>query len=147
MKNIKKITCILFLISLFSCSSNRPVTEVNSNTKKTSTITQNWNYEELATIILSEFPEAYSDFMEISFERTNSTINPKTATFLIPSAKMTKLNAAIFEKRLDAVLKKMGSHAEGSCRAYRIGEKKAFAWSQWKDKNVTIFYIDFNLGC
>lgn len=147
MKNMKQITCTLLLISFFSCSSNRSLTEVKSDIKKSNALTQNWNYEELATIILTEFPEAYSDFMEISFERTNSTVNPKTATFLIPSAKMTKLNAAIFEKRLDAVLTKMGSHAEGSCRAYRIGEKKAYAWSQWKDKNVTIFYIDFNLGC
>ncbi len=142
----KSILMTIISCLLFSCTSNKSL----SNTEKTkseSKLSQKWQYEELAKIISSEFPEAYVDFMEISFSQVNNSISPETASFLIPTAKMNKLKASELEKRLDNIIKKMGSSAEGACKSYKIGTKETYSWTQWDDKNVTKFYIEFNLGC
>ena len=108
-------------------------------------LNMNWSYKDLSQIIQSEFPEAYLEFMEISFIRLSKQIDPGTASFLIPTIKLKEITAEEFQKRIDNILLKMGNIA--ACPDYRVGESSRYSWTKWADKNVTKFYINFNIGC
>lgn len=108
-------------------------------------LTMNWSFKDLSQIILSEFPEAYPDLMEISFIREDTGAYPGTASFLIPTAKLKQIEAAQIKQRIKNIILKMGDI--GACSEYRIGEPSTYSWTKWPDKNVSKVYIDFNIGC
>ena len=63
-------------------------------------ITMNQNFKDISQIISSEFPEAYKDFMEISFIRVGTSTDVGTASFLIPTIKLKNINSAEMTKRI-----------------------------------------------
>ena len=134
--DMKKIVFIIVIVVLgVSCQSLKVT---NSN--------QTWNFIELSNLITEEFPEAYEDFTQISFERIEDKIYPVEATFLIPTKYFENtLNIEILKHRTNNLLHKMGD--PGSCHEVFIGETSNYSWSKWKDKAVTKVIIKFNIGC
>ena len=104
-----------------------------------------WSFNEINQIILSEFPEAYEDFLDITFQKVNDRIEPVKATFLIPTAKMTTIDSSLLQERLERIMLKMGGSAD--CKSFEISEPKVYSWSKWKDKRVTKIYLDIHRGC
>ena len=140
---MKRLIVSALFISLFL---NLQAQETESaNWRFDEELTMNWSFKDLSQIILSEFPEAYPDLMEISFIRSDTEAYPGTASFLIPTAKLKQIEAAQIKQRIKNIILKMGDI--GACSEYRIGEPSTYSWTKWPDKNVSKVYIDFNIGC
>jgi len=105
----------------------------------------NWSFIDVSQIVLSEFPEAYEDLMNVSFIRIDERISPVTAEFLIPTIALNEIDSLEIRRRIGRILTKMGDPP--SCEKFRIGEATTYSWAQWEDKNVTVLYIDFLIGC
>ena len=135
----------LFAILLISYTglTDQPIDQVDNEADKH----MPWTFDDIQTIILEEFPEAYPEFLNISFSHLKGRITPEKAYFYIPTAyfSMNKLNQDIVNKRTDKVLLAMGD--PGSCHEAEIGDSYEFAWHSWEDKTVTKVTIYFAIGC
>ena len=137
---MKKVTIItLFFISMF-------IQVHSSDQNEFQPPEMRWSFIQLNNILLSEFPEAYEDFVNISFERVNESIYPVEATFLIRAKYFEKkLNDKVLKQRGGNVLHKMGDPA--SCWEISVGETEEYAWSEWEDKTVRKVTLKFYIGC
>jgi hypothetical protein len=132
MKNIIAFTIVLFsTLNVFAQGNEEVKVDISFN--------------DIAQIVSSEFPEAYKDFMEISFIRQGKTASPGTASFLIPTAKLSKINSNEIIRRIKTIIIKMGDMP--ACPTFHLDKPTQYSWSKWKDKNVTKLYVDFNIGC
>ncbi|MCH2231813.1 MAG: hypothetical protein MK105_15875, partial [Crocinitomicaceae bacterium] len=106
-----------------------------------------WTFDEISGIILETFPEAYPEFLNISFSQLTGRVTPEVAYFYIPTVYFSngKLNQETVNKRTDQVLVAMGD--PGSCHEAKIGDSYEFAWHSWEDKVVTKVTIRFYIGC
>ncbi len=137
-QRIAILTVVFFMVTMLSSS-----TTVNNRYQDPEMM---WTFEVLNNIILSEFPEAYEDFVNISFERIDEQIYPVTATFLIRAKYFDKkLNEEILKARAGNILHKMGDPA--SCWEISVGEMEEYAWHEWEDKKVKKVTLHFYIGC
>lgn len=129
-----------FIFLLFSCGNVDEA--VNSQDDD-----QPWSFEQIESFILEEFPEAYKQFLSISYSRSEDTVYPEEANFLIPSKYFDqgKLSQEICLQRTENIIQKMGSPA--TCEMVEIGKSKEYAWHAWEDKVVTKVTIKFYIGC
>lgn len=139
---MKYLSCILFALLLLSCGNTKDVSlEVETNKNP------DWTFENIALIIQEEFPEAYDNFITISFSRVEMNITPEKASFLIPSRYFEKkLTQEVCKERTDNVLEKMTGYRDG-CHEVEIGVSQEYAWHSWEDKVVTKVIIYFAIGC
>ena len=142
-RNLFLLLALTAMVVICSCSTKQEVVE-NKETNE-SGIVQKWNFIQLSEMIKGEFPEAYDNFTNISFEKLENSIYPDKATFLIPTRFFKdSLNIDILKERTHNLLTKMGG---GACESMEIGESKEYAWSAWDDKVVTKVIIHFHIGC
>jgi hypothetical protein len=138
---MNRIYAFLILIPLsVLLGSYTPDTKIDQEPKMP------WSFKQLNNIILSEFPEAYEDFINITFERIDEYINPVSATFLIRDSYFeNKLNDDILKARAANVLKKMGDPP--SCWVIHVSEPEEYGWSEWDEKTVRKVTLEFLIGC
>ena len=110
-----------------------------------STLVSYWTFSQLYQIVLSEFPEAYDNFVDITFSG-GPTVTPETISFLIPTVKLSEIDSVELQYRFDRVSLKM-SGFKGGCAYYEIGESKTYDWDEWEDKTVTKIYYHFMFAC
>ena len=118
--------CLVFSLLMFSCGTTKDV-----NLDDETIHNPDWTFEVIAAIIHQEFPEAYDNFINISYSRVEMSVTPEKASFLIPTK--------YFENKLNG-------YREG-CHEVEIGESKEYAWHSWEDKVVTKVTIYFAIGC
>jgi len=82
--------------------------------------------------------------LNVSFICIDERISPVTAEFLIPTVALNEIDSVVIGT-LCRILTKMGDPP--SCEKFRIGEASTYSWAEWEDKNVTVLYIDFLIGC
>ncbi len=130
---------ITFIFFLFSCG-NIDKTVKNQDEKP-------WGFEQLEGFILEEFPEAYRQFLTITYTRSEETVYPEEANFLVPTKYFDQgqLNQEICLKRTQNIIQKMGD--PGTCEMVEIGKSTEYAWLGWEDKIVTKVTIKFYIGC
>ena len=118
-----KYLCLsLFAFLFLSCGSTKDVIVAEETDQN-----PNWTFENIASIILEEFPEAYENFLNISFSQVDKRITPEKASFLIPTRFFEKkLTQEVCKERTDNVLEKMTGYREG-CHEVEIGESKEYA--------------------
>lgn len=134
------------ILLLISCGSTKDATR-DVNLDQESQKNPDWSFENIALIIHEEFPEAYDNFITITFSRVEMRITPEKASFLIPSRYFEKdLNQEVCKERTDNVLEKMTGYRDG-CHEVEIGESQQYAWHSWEDKVVTKVTIYFAIGC
>ena len=142
---------LIIFLSLFiiSCSgvSNKPIDGIDIERELEMDQRMPWSFDEISEIILEKFPEAYPEFLNISFSQLSGRVTPEVAFFYIPTSyfSLGKLNEEIVNKRTDQVLIAMGD--PGSCHEAEIGDSYEFAWHSWEDKVVTKVTIRFYIGC
>jgi glycosyltransferase involved in cell wall biosynthesis len=139
---MKYLSFPLFVLLLLSCGSTKDI-----NLDEESVKNPDWTFENIASIIYEEFPEAYEDLIDISFSRAEMRITPEQASFLIPSRYFEKkLTQEVCEERTRNVLDKMTGYRDG-CHEVEIGKSQEYAWHSWEDKVVTKVTIYFAIGC
>lgn len=104
-----------------------------------------WTYSMLFQVVMSEFPEAYEDFVEISYEKVEDRVNPDVMSFVIPTKKLEEIDSSDIEMRFERVALKMNDFV--GCQWYEIGESETYSWHAWDDKQVTRIYYHFMFGC
>lgn len=105
------------------------------------------SFEAINAGILRIFPEAYEDFMTISFIRRNEFIFPEAASFMIPDQyfKKKKLNQKELEKRAALLMDQL--ELSPACQTISFGEPEEYAWQEWDDKTVRKVTLSFGIGC
>lgn len=138
---MKYLTYLLLGIIIFSCGNVDEVVDSNENERP-------WSFEEIERFVLEEFPEAYKQFLEISYYRSSGKVYPRNVTFLIPTRYFSegKLTQKICDDRTSKVIKKIGGEP-GNCESFTIGDSYEYVWHKWDDKTVTKVIIDFAIGC
>jgi hypothetical protein len=109
-----------------------------------STLVSPWTFSHLYQVVMSEWPEAYEEFVDITFEHGVDRIDPEKISFLVPTAKLAQIDSVEIENRFDRVTLKMKDSKRG-CEHYEIGESTTYSWQAWDDKVVTkiTFYFMF----
>lgn len=130
---------VVLILVLFSCGN---VDETLKTEDK-----EPWGFEQIEGFILEEFPEAYRQFLTITYTRSEEKVYPEEANFLIPTKYFDQgiLNQEICLKRTENVIHKMGDPA--TCEMVEIGKSTEYAWLGWDDKIVTKVTIKFYIGC
>lgn len=109
--------------------------------------------EEMTEAIRAVFPESYSQFMTVSYERQDAgtgrrpEIWPKDAGFLVPADAF----AASIEDELDARVANLISRVlrpgDAHCESVEVGEPEDYGWMAWPDKRVRKITVTFNVAC
>jgi hypothetical protein len=104
------------------------------------------SFEVVNAGILRVFPEAYEDFVTISFVRQNELILPESATFLIADKHFKKgLNQKELEKRAQLLLDQL--ELSPACQSISFGDVQEYSWQEWPDKKVRKVTLHFGIGC
>lgn len=108
---------------------------------------------EMTEAIRAVFPEAYSQFMTVSYERQDAgagrvpEIWPKTTTFLVPAAAYDATVAAAIEARVTELVVTVLRPGDAHCEGFEVGEPEDYAWMAWPDKRVREITIHFGVAC
>ena len=100
----------------------------------------------IESTILRVFPEAYKEFLSVTYSRLGEFIVPENATFLIPDKYFKKnLNQKELDKRAELVLEQL--ELLPACFSISYGEVLEYAWHSWEDKKVRKVTLVFGIGC
>ncbi len=139
---MKYLSFTFLIMMMVSCGNSKDV-NLDDDTERN----PEWTFENIALIIHDEFPEAYDNFINISFSRVEMSITPEKASFLIPTKYFEKkLTQEVCKERTDNVVEKMTGFRDG-CQEVEIGESQKYAWHSWEDKVVNKVTIYFAIGC
>lgn len=103
-------------------------------------------FEVIEAGILRVFPEAYQQFLTVSFIRTTNFILPETASFLVPDKYFKKkLDQKELDKRAELLLEQL--ELLPACFSISFGEAEEYSWAAWEDKKVRKVTLTFGIGC
>ncbi len=105
---------------------------------------------EAAMFTLQElFPEAYTQFMQVSFEFQDlGEIWPATAHFFIPARYFPEpLSDALLQQRAEELVARTTYPGMAACPAVELDPTSTAAWLDWEDKQVRRVTIRFMVGC
>lgn len=109
--------------------------------------------EEMTEAIRAVFPESYSQFMTVSYERQDAgtgrdpEIWPKAASFLVPTKAYEATIATELDSRVAALIGRVLRPDDAHCEDVSVGEREEYGWMAWPDKNVRKITVTFNVAC
>ncbi|MEO0961981.1 MAG: hypothetical protein AAFY01_06105 [Pseudomonadota bacterium] len=109
--------------------------------------------EEMTEAIRAVFPESYSQFMTVSYERQDAgterdpEIWPKAASFLVPVTAYDGGIATELDSRVAALIDRVLRPDDAHCEDVSVGEPEEYGWMAWPDKNVRKITVTFNVAC
>lgn len=104
------------------------------------------SFTTVSEAILRVFPEAYIDFLTISFMQLSDVIYPHQAEFLVPDKYFKKkINQKILDERAAILLEQL--ELAPACQSISAGEPQDYSWSAWEDKKVRKVSLIFGIGC
>jgi hypothetical protein len=109
--------------------------------------------EEMTEAIRAVFPESYSQFMTVSYERQDAgtgrkpEIWPKDATFLVPAAAYDDTIAGQLDDRLAGLVSRVLRPGDAHCEQVSVGDIEDYGWMAWPDKTVRKITVTFNVAC
>jgi len=109
--------------------------------------------EEMTEAIRAVFPESYSQFMTVSYERQDAgtgrrpEIWPKDASFLVPAAAYTATIEADLDTRVADLINRVLRPGDAHCESVDVGEPENYGWMAWQDKRVRKITVTFNVAC
>lgn len=109
--------------------------------------------EEMTEAIRAVFPESYSQFMTVSYERQDAgtgrdpEIWPKAASFLVPVKAFDATIATELDSRVAALIGRVLRPDDAHCEDVSVGEPEEYGWMAWPDKHVRKITVTFNVAC
>jgi hypothetical protein len=109
--------------------------------------------EEMTEAIRAVFPESYSQFMTVSYERQDAgsgrdpEIWPQAASFLVPVKAYDATIATELDSRVAALIGRVLRPDDAHCEDVSVGEPEAYGWMAWPDKHVRKITVTFNVAC
>ena len=108
---------------------------------------------EMTEAIRAVFPEAYSQFMSVSYERQDAgtgrepEIWPKDASFLVPAKAFEATIKDDLDARTADLIARVLRPGDAHCETVEVGEVEEYGWMAWPDKRVREITITFNVAC
>ncbi len=108
---------------------------------------------EMTSAIRAVFPEAYSQFMTVSYERQDAgtgrvpEIWPKDASFLVPASAYSNTIEAELDGRVADVIARVLRPGDAHCESVQVGDVEEYGWMAWPDKTVRKITITFGVAC
>ena len=109
--------------------------------------------EELTEAIRAVFPESYSQFMTVSYERQDAgtgrkpEIWPKDASFLVPAAAYSATIESELDARISDLISRVLHPGDAHCESVDVGEPEDYGWMAWPDKRVRKITVTFGVAC
>ena len=109
--------------------------------------------EEMTEAIRAVFPESYSQFMTVSYERQDAgtgrdpEIWPKAASFLVPATAFEATIADELDSRVAALIGRVLRPDDAHCEDVSVGDPEDYGWMAWPDKRVRKITVTFNVTC
>lgn len=109
--------------------------------------------EEMTEAIRAVFPESYSQFMTVSYERQDAgtgrvpEIWPKAASFLVPDKAYDATIASDLDSRVAALIGRVLRPDDAHCEDASVGDPEDYGWMAWPDKRVRKITVTFNVAC
>ncbi len=109
--------------------------------------------EEMTSALRAVFPEAYSQFMTVSYERQDAgtgrvpEIWPKDASFLVPAKAFDATVKDDLDARTSDLIARVLRPDDAHCETVDVGDVQDFGWMAWSDKRVRKITITFNVAC
>lgn len=108
-----------------------------------------WSAEEIGEETLRYFPEAYRQFLMVSFElqeQHDNPVIPSGVEFLVPARHFEEtLTDEVIRRRADELASELAGFA--GCTIVETGETREYAWHSWPDRVVRKISILFNFYC
>ena len=109
--------------------------------------------EEMTEAIRAVFPEAYSQFMTVSYERPDAgtgrkpEIWPKAATFLVPASAYADTIETRMDARVADLISRVLRPGDAHCESVDVGQVEEYGWMAWPQKTVRQITVRFNVAC
>lgn len=150
--------CIGLLITLYGAVASAhehaskvdPTSAVSLPAADTTVVTPP---EEMTEAIRAVFPESYSQFMTVSYERQdagtgrNPEIWPKAASFLVPAKAYEATIAEELDSRVATLIGRVLRPDDAHCEDVSVGDPENYGWMAWPDKRVRKITVTFNVAC
>ena len=94
---------------------------------------------------MSEWPEAYEEFVELSYTKVEDDVSPEMMSFLVLTIKLAEIDSVEIQNRFDRVTLKIRETI--SYQHYEIGESQTYAWAARDNKEVTRVSFYFMFSC
>ncbi len=109
--------------------------------------------EEMTEAIRAFFPEAYSQFMTVAYERQDGgegrqpEIWPKSASFLVPASAYAKTVEPEIDERVTDLVVRVLRPGDAHCEGFEVGDVEEYGWMHWPEKTVRKITVHFGVAC
>jgi|GEM_PF-6067111 len=108
---------------------------------------------EMTSAARAVFPESYSQFMTVSYERQDAGIGrkpeiwPKDVSFLVPATAFDATIRDELDARVADLIARVLRPGDAHCESVEVGDVEEYGWMAWPDKRVRKITISFNVAC
>ncbi len=109
--------------------------------------------EELTEAVRAVFPESYSQFMTVRYERQDAgtgrkpEIWPKDTSFLVPAAAYAASIEDELAARVADLITRVLRPGDAHCESVDVADPEDYGWMAWPDKRVRKIAVTFNVAC